>query len=78
MGVNHTKPMKTVFLTQSKFAILPQGPDYLFEADAEFFENEAEAYDSAYDWSADLGGDVINLCKLNHKGSYDVIAQIYA
>lgn len=78
MGVNHTKPMKTVFLTQSKFAIIPQGSDYLFEADAEFFESEEQAYDAAYDWSADLGGDTINLCRLNHKGSYDVITQIHA
>jgi hypothetical protein len=38
------------------YAILPDSSDFIWEADAEYFEDCGDAIDSAYDWSAELGG----------------------
>jgi hypothetical protein len=70
--------MQTIILDRPKFAIVPQGADSIWERDAEFFESEEKAYDAAYDWSADLGGQTVNVCRINHQGTWDVITQVWA
>jgi hypothetical protein len=63
--------------TLPKFAILPQHPDFVFESDAEFFDSQDAASDSALDWSADLGGDPINVLRRNGL-RWNVILQVFA
>lgn len=60
------------------FAIIPQGSDFIYEADAEFFTSEQEAYDAAFDWSAELSGRPVNLCHVSSNGTVNIWAQIYA
>jgi hypothetical protein len=69
--------MQTVILTQPKFAIIPQGPDAIWDADVEYFDDEESAYDAAYDWSVELAGRTVNVCRINHSGTYDVITQVW-
>jgi hypothetical protein len=59
------------------FAILPQN-GYIFESDAEFFNTEEEAYDSAFDWSVELNGATVNVCHVSHNGTVNVWAQVHA
>lgn len=60
------------------FAILPQGPDFIYEADAEFFTSEEEAYDAAFDWSVELSGRTVNVCHVSLNGTVNVWAQVHA
>lgn len=60
------------------YAILPQGNDYVWECDAQFFENETDAYDEAIQWSVELNGQLINLCHQASNGQWNVISQVYA
>jgi len=68
--------VQTIILTRPKFAIIPQ-TDGIWERDTEFFDSEEQAYDAAYDWSVELGGKVINICRINHQGTYDVMTQVW-
>jgi hypothetical protein len=42
------------------FAILPQTEGFILD-DAEYFTDEESAYDSAWDWSAELNGVPVNV-----------------
>jgi hypothetical protein len=42
-------------MSERVFAILPESDDFIFE-DAEYFDDESKAYDSAFDWSVELSG----------------------
>lgn len=70
--------METIILEGPNFAIIPQGRDAIWESDAEFYATEEDAYDAAYDWSAELGGKTINVCRINHRGTWDVITQVWS
>lgn len=61
-----------------RYAILPQGSDYIWESDAQFFENETDSYDEAIQWSVELNGQLINLCHRDSNGNWNVISQVYA
>jgi hypothetical protein len=43
------------------FAICPKSEDFIFEADAEFFDSEEQAIDSAFDWSVELDGGAVSI-----------------
>jgi len=68
--------METIILDGPKFGIVPQGPDSIWERDAEFYATEDDAYDAAYSWSIELNGQIVNVCRINHNGTWDVIAQV--
>jgi hypothetical protein len=48
-------------LTMPTFAICPKSEDFLFDMDAEFFDSEEQAIDSAFDWSVELNGDAVSI-----------------
>jgi hypothetical protein len=58
------------------FAILPQTEGFIWD-DAEYFTDEETAYDSAWDWSAELDGVSVNVYRETSKG-YDVVSQVFA
>lgn len=70
--------MQTIILDRPNFAIVPQGADSIWERDAEYCDSEQQAIDCAYDWSIELGGQIVNVCRINHQGTWDVITQIWA
>lgn len=58
------------------FAILPQTNNFIWD-DADYFTDEQSAYDSAWDWSAELHGVPVNVYKEQDFG-YNVIAQVFS
>ncbi len=58
------------------FAILPQTDGFIWE-DAEYFSDKQSAYDSAWDWSAELDGVPVNVYS-ESKNGYNVVSQVFA
>ena len=58
------------------FAVLPVGDDFVRE-DASFFIDLEAAYDSALDWSVELGGRVVYIYE-QYKKDYRIITKVWA
>lgn len=58
------------------YAILPQTEGFIWD-DAEYFTNKDSAYDSAWDWSAELNGVPVNVYVESVCG-YDVMSQVFS
>ena len=58
------------------FAVLPSGDDFVRE-DALFYTDLEVAYDSALDWSAELGGRVVYIYE-RYKKDYKIIEKVWA
>ena len=57
------------------FAICPQEFDFI---DAELFDTETEAFDSALDWSVELMGDAVIVFKQDIKGNWSKISKVFS
>ena len=62
--------------SNTMYAILPQTEGFIWD-DAEYFDNKDSAYDSAWDWSAELNGVPVNVYIEGIYG-YDVVSQVFS
>ncbi len=58
------------------FAILPVSDDFCRD-DAEWYTDLEQAYDSAFDWSVDLNGTVVNIYE-EYQGNLRPLTSVFA
>jgi hypothetical protein len=58
------------------FAVLPLGDEFVRD-DAQFYTDLELAYDSALDWSVELGGRVVYIYE-QYKNDYKIITKVWA
>lgn len=58
------------------FIVLPTSADFIQE-DAEWFTDLEQAYDVAYDWSAELHGQRVNIYEF-YAGKFNKLTEVFA